>query len=439
MNPSAANVMEPPAAPQRFGRVVPLAFITYSLAYLDRVNYGFGAAGGMAKDLHITEEDSALISAVFFLGYFLFQIPGAAFAARRSAKALIFWALILWGTFSALTGVVKTIPMLLVVRFLLGAVEGVVMPAMLVWLTRWFSKRERSRANTLLILGNPLTLLWASILSGYLIQALGWQMMFVLEGLPSIVWAFIWWKMAEDKPAQAKWIGPEDARGLEKILEDEQTGLAPAKDYRAAFADGRVWLLGGQLFCWSLGLYGLVLWLPKIVKEGSRQGIGTTGLLTALPYLLGVVLMLVAAHFSDRRQNRKLFVWPFLLTGALAFYGSYFFGADNFWPAFTCLVVAGGCLFAGYGPFFSIVPEILPRRVAGEAMALINSLGALGGFAGTYIVGWLNSTTGGPGASFLFLSASLALAGVCMILAKTKNPEERGTGVIPPSAVPERS
>src|SRR5438045_1755893 len=119
MNAPAASPTPLPAAQQRFTRVVPLAFVTYSLAYLDRVNYGFGAAGNMAKDLGITEKTSALVSAVFFIGYFFLQIPGAAFAARRSAKLLIFWALIFWGILSALTGVVKTIPMLLLVRFLL--------------------------------------------------------------------------------------------------------------------------------------------------------------------------------------------------------------------------------------------------------------------------------------------------------------------------------
>jgi sugar phosphate permease len=416
-----AGTSAPPAAARRFARIVPLAFITYSLAYLDRVNYGFGAAGGMAKSLGITESTSALISATFFLGYFISQIPGAAFARRRSVKTLIFWTLLGWGVFSGLTGVVTAIPLLLVVRFLLGVVEGAVMPAMLIWLTNWFSKRERSRANTLLILGNPVTLLWASILSGHLVELFGWQMMFVLEGLPSVLWAVAWWFLAKDKPEQAAWISAPEAREIEAVLHAEQEGLSPVKDYRAALRDGRVWLLGLQLFCWSLGLYGFVLWMPKIIQEGSKLGIGTTGWLNALPYLLGILLMLGASHFSDRRQERRRFVWPFLFTGAAAFYASYLFGAANFWPAFFCLILAGGCIFAGYGPFFSIVPEILPRRVAGEAMALVNSLGALGGFAGTYIVGWLNGVTGGPGASFLFLAGSLAAAGGCMLVVRTRS------------------
>jgi sugar phosphate permease len=359
---------------------------------------------------------SALIGAVFFAGYLLFQIPGAVFAERRSAKRLVFWALVFWGLFSALTGVIRSIPLLLLDRFLLGAVEGVVMPAMLVWLTHWFSKSERSRANTFLILGNPVTLLWASIITGYLIQSVGWQTMFVLEGLPSVVWALVWWFLADDRPRDAAWLSSAEAKAIERTLDREQTGLPPAKDYRAALRDGRVWLLGLQLFCWSLGLYGFVLWLPKMLKEGLNQGIGATGLLSALPYLVGVLLMLAASSGSDRTQRRERFVWPFLLTGAAAFYASYLIGPKDFWAAFGCLVVAGGCIFAGYGPFFAIIPEMLPRQTAGEAMALVNSLGALGGFLGAFVVGWLNGITGGPGASFLFLAASLAGAGVCMLL-----------------------
>src|SRR5579872_5915733 len=170
----------------RWGHLIPLVFISYSLAYLDRVNYGFGAAGGLAKTLGITPFTSAWLGALFFLGYFFFQVPGANFAERRSARKLVFWALLAWGVFASLTGIVTNIPLLFVDRFLLGVAEGVVLPSMLVFLTHWFTKRERSRTNTFLILGNPVTILWASVVSGYLIQVIGWQWMFILEGIPSI-------------------------------------------------------------------------------------------------------------------------------------------------------------------------------------------------------------------------------------------------------------
>jgi sugar phosphate permease len=413
-------VITPAAAKRRFTRVVPIAFVTYSLAFLDRINYGFGAAGGMASDLGMTERGSAAASASFFLGYFLLQVPAATYASKRSAKKLVFGALLLWGCLSAFTGLATSVPLLLIARFFLGAAEGVVMPAMLIYLTHWFTKSERSRANTFLILGNPITLLWASAISGYLVQAFGWRTMFVVEGIPSVIWAFVWWRVAHDLPHQARWIGKNEAAALESILEQEQVALPPVKHYAAAFRDIRVLILCAQLFFWSIGLYGLVLWLPKILSSASQLGIGKIGLLSALPYLCGVILMVVNSQKSDRSLHRRRFVWPFLLVGATAFFTSYALGVGHFWLAYSCLVVAGGCIFAGYGPFFAIIPEIIPRNAAGESMALINSCGALGGFVGTYLVGWLNAATGGPTASFLTLAISLAAAAGCMLSVRSR-------------------
>src|SRR3954453_20727618 len=193
-------------AKSRWYRLIPVAFITYSLAYLDRANFGFAAAGEMARDLHITAATSSLLSSLFFLGYFFFQIPGAHYAANRSAKKLIFWSLILWGGLAMATGMISNVKLLIVIRFMLGVVESAVMPSMLIFLSRWFTKTERSRANTFLILGNPVTILWMSILSGYLIKWVGWRWTFILEGLPAIIWAFFWWQLVADTPKQATWL-----------------------------------------------------------------------------------------------------------------------------------------------------------------------------------------------------------------------------------------
>src|SRR6476646_7916652 len=205
-------------APSRLYSLIPVAFITYSLAYLARANFGFAAAGEMAKDLHITAATSSLLGSLFFLGYFFFQIPGAHYAAKKSAKKLIFWSLLLWGGLAMATGMVSNITLLIIIRFMLGVVESAVMPSMLILLSRWFTKAERSRANTFLILGNPVTILWMSIISGYLINSMGWRWMFILEGLPAIVWAFFWWNLVNDKPKEARWLSPQDKDALEIIL-----------------------------------------------------------------------------------------------------------------------------------------------------------------------------------------------------------------------------
>ena len=409
--------MEKIIAQSRWYRLIPVAFITYSLAYLDRANFGFGAAGGMADDLHITAAMSSLLGSLFFLGYFFFQIPGAYYAANRSAKKLIFWSLILWGLLAMATGLINDVAILIVIRFLLGVVESAVMPSMLVLLSRWFTKAERSRANTFLILGNPVTILWMSIVSGYLVNSLGWRGMFILEGAPAIVWAFFWWRLVEDKPANATWLTDPEKLALQEALQKEQQVIKPVKNYAAAFQSRAVILLCLQYATWSIGVYGFVMWLPSIIKAAPDMNIVKTGWLSSLPYVFAILGMLIASYFSDKTLIRKSFIWPFLLIGAIAFYSSYLIGANHFWLSFLLLIIAGTAMYAPYGPFFAMITELLPSNVAGGAIALINSLGALGSFAGAFIVGYLNGVTGGFGASYIFMAGSLLLSAILTIVA----------------------
>jgi sugar phosphate permease len=409
--------MEKTLAKSRWYRLIPVAFITYSLAYLDRANFSFGVAGGMANDLNIDAKTSSLLGSLFFLGYFFFQIPGALYAANRSTKKLIFWSLILWGGLATATGMVNNVELLKVIRFMLGVVESAVMPAMLILLSRWFTKSERSRANTFLILGNPATILWMSILSGYLIDSVGWRGMFILQGIPAIIWAFFWWKLVDDKPRDAKWLTGEEKNALEAELQKEQQGIKPVKNYLAAFKSPVVILLCFQYAFWSIGVYGFVMWLPSIIKDAPNMDIIATGWLSSIPYVFAIIGMFSVSYFSDKIQRRKIFVWPLLLVGALAFYGSYLLGADQFWFSFVLLTIAGAAMYAPYGPFFAIIPEILPANVTAGAMALINSCGALGSFIGAYVVGWLNSETGGFGASYNFMAVSLLLSAILTIVA----------------------
>jgi sugar phosphate permease len=416
--------MDNTIAPKRWYRLIPVAFITYSLAYLDRANFGFAAAGEMAKDLGITAATSSLLGSLFFLGYFFFQIPGAHYAANKSAKKLIFWSLILWGALAAATGLVSNITLLMIIRFMLGVVESAVMPAMIILLSRWFTKQERSRANTFLILGNPVTILWMSIVSGYLVSAAGWRWMFIWEGLPAIVWAFFWWRLVNDRPASATWLTQQEIKSLETVLQKEQQLIKPVKNYAAAFKSKVVILLCLQYALWSIGVYGFVIWLPSIIKAAPQMSIIKTGWLSSLPYAFAIIGMITASYFSDKTLNRKIFVWPFLLIASLAFYGSYLIGPNNFWLSCVLLVVAGTAMYAPYGPFFAILTEILPANVTAGAIALINSFGALGSFAGSYLVGYLNGTTGGFGASYIFMAGSVLLSAIITVVAvKNVSPE----------------
>lgn len=405
-------------AAKRWWYIMPIVFITYSLAYLDRANFSFASAAGINDDLGITKGMSSLLGALFFLGYFFFQIPGAIYAERRSVKKLIFWCLILWGACASLTGMVSNIPMLAAIRFILGVVEAAVMPAMLIYISNWFTKSERSRANTFLILGNPVTVLWMSVVSGYLIHAYGWREMFIFEGIPAVIWAFCWWVLVKDKPAQAKWLSDEEKLALQQQLEEEQKGIKAVRNYSEAFRSRNVILLCVQYFAWSIGVYGFVLWLPSILRSGMEMGMVEAGWLSAVPYLAATIAMILVSWASDKMQNRKLFVWPLLLIGALAFFGSYAVGANHFWISYALLVIAGAAMYAPYGPFFAIIPEMLPKNVAGGAMAWINSMGALGSFFGSWFVGYLNGATGSPAASYMFMAIALLVAVVVTLIVK---------------------
>ena len=437
--------MTTPLPRRRWWVIMPIVFITYSLAYVDRANYGFAAAAGMADDLHITPAMSSLLGSLFFLGYFFFQIPGTIYAEKRSARVLIFWCLLAWSVLATLTGIVSNADALIAIRFGLGVTEAAVMPAMLVYLSHWFTRAERSRANTFLILGNPVTILWMSVLSGYIIHNADWHWMFIAEGVPGIIWAVCWWFIVSDRPADAGWLSDADKQSLEAALAAEQSDLKAVPNYRQAFASPQVILLCAQYFCWSVGVYGFVLWLPSILREAGHLNIVDAGWLSALPYVAAIIGMLALSWGSDRSLNRRLFVWPPLVIAGLAFVGSYLLGPDHFGWSYALLVVAGFGLYAPYGPFFAIIPELLPRNVAGGAIALVNSFGALGGFLGAYGVGYLNGLTGNPATSYIAMGGALLLAAVLTLFVRpaTEQAASRQATVAPraddPAASPHQA
>ena len=399
---------------QRWRRLAPLVFITYSLAYLDRSNYSIGVAGGLKGDLGLTAGWSALLGAVFFLGYFAFQLPAAHYAENKSVKALIFWAVILWGIFASAQGVISSVWLLMVDRFLLGVTEAAILPAMLIFLTHWFSDRERGRANTYLILGNPITVMWLSAVSGYLLAATSWRWMFIIEGAPAIIWAFVFRALVADHPRDAAWLNRAERADIEQRLADEQASMAPVPGgYRTALRSRNVIVLAVQYALWSIGLYGFVFWLPSILKAAQHNGIGLVGLLSAAPYALAAIAMVVSSHFSDRTGNRRGFVWTFLAAATALFAASVILGTGHYWFSYALLILAGACMYAPYGPYFALIPEFLPQQVSGAAMALVNSAGALGGFVGAYVVGWLQGSAGN-GAAFTFMAVALGLSAVLM-------------------------
>jgi sugar phosphate permease len=293
-------------------------------------------------------------------------------------------------------------------------VEAAIIPAMLIFLTHWFSRSERGRANTFLILGNPITVMWLSALSGYLIAATDWRWMFILEGLPAIVWAFVFRALVADWPHEAGWLAPAERDDIEARLAAEQEDLEPVRGgYREALSSRNVLVLSVQYLLWSVGVYGFVFWLPTILDSLSHHGIGLIGALSAVPYAVAAIAMLLVSRASDRSGNRREFVWPFLLAATALFVASTVLGTGHYWVSYAVLVLAAAGLYAPYGPYFALIPEFLPQQVSGAAMALVNSAGAVGGFLGAYVVGWLQGGLGN-GAAFTFMAVCLFLSAVLM-------------------------
>lgn len=406
--------MSEPLSKARWWRITPIVFVTFSFAYLDRVNYSFAAAGGIGHDLGISSSTASLIGALFFLGYFAGQIPGAMYAERHSPKRVIFWCLFFWGILSAVTGVVSNVPALLVVRFLLGLVEAAVFPALLIYLNNWFAKSERSLANSFVTLSTPVTVLWMSIVSGYLVNAFGWRWMFVLEGVPSTIWAFAWWYLADDRPSEATWLPANEQQAIERTIAAEQANVKAVRNYGEAFRSKAVVTMSILYFFWGLALFGFVLWLPTIIKQAGSSMVAT-GWLSSFPYLVATILMPTLSILSDRLGNRLSVVMPCIGLSGLAYLTLYLGGHTQGMLAYLILCVAGIGPIVALPLFFSIPADILPKTVAGGAVALINAMGALGGFLGTYLVGWLNGLTNNPASSFLLMGGSLIVATVLLM------------------------
>ncbi|QKJ87528.1 MFS transporter [Paramixta manurensis] len=419
-------------SPRRWFYIMPVVFITYSLAFLDKANYSFAAAGGINDDLGITKGLSSLIGALFFMGYFAFQIPGGILAERTSVRKLLAISLIIWGLCATATGLVHSVPILIALRFILGVVEAVVMPSLLILTARWFSKKERSKANTIFLLGNPITILWMSILSGYLIDNWGWRHMFIVQGVPAIAWAIAWYLLIRDHPSEVSWLSEDEKAAIASTLQREQEDKPEMAGYGMVFRSSNVLKLSGWLFLQSIGYYGFLMWLPSIIRASSSS-MSHTGWLASLPYGLAVIFMLIAGWLSDKLQNRTLFiVWPIALA-ALCFMLLSVAGTEHFWFSYTLLTLAGIGMYVPFGSFFASIADVLPGSMVGGATGMINCCGSLGAFLGAYLVGFLNAMTASTTSSYVLMAACLlgcSLLGKSIKVHHTGNVRESGPPVM---------
>jgi len=402
-------------------RIVPFLLLCYIVAYLDRVNVGV-AGLTMNHDLGLSPSEFGWSAGLFFFGYFLAEVPSNLALQAVGARKWIARILITWGLLSAGTAFAVGPVSFGVMRFLLGLGEAGFTPGVFLYFTYWFPARARGRATAAFLLGIPIANIIGAPISSSLLALdglaglHGWQWLLILEGLPATILGFVCLFTLTDKPEQAKWLSPEERTWLVEVLASERQAIAAkhASKLKDAFTNWRVLVCAAVNFCAIIGSVGLGLWMPQILK-GFGFGVVTVGFLAAIPYICGAVTMMLWARLSDRGGERSWFVASALLLGALALVVcGYATSSALISIVALCGAVVG--IMCYQSTFWPIPSSFLTGSAAAGGLALIVSIGNLGGFVGPYIIGEIKQTTGSFSWALIAVAAFLTLAAILIRL-----------------------
>ncbi|MBI3654204.1 MAG: MFS transporter [Acidobacteria bacterium] len=401
------------------GRIMPYLFVLYIIAFLDRVNVGY-AALEMTKDLSFTAEVYGLGAGIFFFGYFLFEIPGSIIVEKWSARKWIARIMISWGGLAILMGFVHTKNQFYLVRFLLGAAEAGFFPGIIVYLSHWFRYEDRAKAVAMFMTAVPFSNLIGSPISGLLLNLkwlnlAGWRWLFIIEGLPAIIFGVVTIFYLTDRPQQAKWLADDEREWITGELEKEHQAKAATHSLSIgkAFQNRDVLLLTAAYFFIITSNYGLNFFLPTFVKKLSGSSNLMVTLITAIPYCFYLLAMLLVGWSSDRTGERR---WhtavPMMVVGLGLLLSIAAQDQAVLAVAMFCLASVG---LGGYLPSFWALPtRFLSGAAAAATIGLVNSVGNLGGFVGPFVVGYLNNATGSFIGGVLYLAVSAFLAASCI-------------------------
>jgi ACS family tartrate transporter-like MFS transporter len=390
-------------------RVLPLIVVIYLVAYIDRTNVAF-AAIGMNRDLGFSASVYGWGAGIFFIGYFIFEVPSNVILHRVGARVWIARIMITWGIVSGLMALVTGPKSFFAMRFLLGVAEAGFFPGVLLYFTYWFPSKYRARVVSALFLAVPVSNALAAALSGALLQLegvaglAGWQWMFILESLPAVLLAPVVLLRLTDRPAQATWLAPDERAWLATRLEDERrvTEGARAMTLFEALTDRRIAGLSLVYLTIVTSTYGITFFLPLMVKAHGLSNVAT-GLVTAVPYTFGAVGMLLWAYSSDRRGERR---WHFMIAALLAAAGFVMAAfSGSLAISLVAISIAAIGLYGSKPVFWPVPSAFLSGTAAAGGIALINSVGNLGGFAGPYVIGWIRDSTQSYVAGLWFLAA----------------------------------
>jgi MFS transporter, ACS family, tartrate transporter len=401
-------------------RLLPFLFILYIIAFLDRVNVGY-AALEMAHDLSFSDRVFGLGAGIFFIGYLVFQIPGALIVERSSARRLLASILVTWGLVTILTAEVHTARQFYLVRFVLGIAEAGFFPGIVVYLTHWFRDQDRAKAVAIFMAAIPGSNIIGSPFAGWVVSARwfgvpGWRWLFIMEGIPAILFGLITWFYLTDRPDQAKWLPADEQLWIVKELQQESARKSYALSCTIwdALRRREVVLLGLAYFCGLTANYGFMLWFPTILKRATGLPNVIIGTLAIAPYLVALVVMIWGGWHSDRTSERR---WhtavPLLLAGAFLAVALVF--QTHLWLAYSSIAIVGAGTIVFMPTFWALPTELLTAQAAAVAVGLINSCGAVGGFVGPFIVGYLSSVTKSLMPGLVVLLVALFLAGIAIL------------------------
>lgn len=398
-------------------RVLPLVFLLYIVAYLDRANVGF-AKLRMAKDLNFSEEVFGLGIGIFFVGYLLLEIPGALLVERWSARKWFARILVSWGLLSALTAFVRTPTEFYLARFLLGVAEAGFFPGIIVYFTHWFTAADRARALSGLVMAVPFSLALGAPVSAVLLDVRwlglsGWKWMFLLEGLPAVALGILTLRWMTDRPRHATWLTPEERDALENRLADEARAkeIGGATTVRQALKMRNVWLLALGIFATNTGGYALAFWLPTTVKNLSGGSDTSSLLYSGLFYACGLVSVFLAGQSSDRSGDRKWHCVGGQVATAFLLAGSAIPG-QPFPLVMTWLCATGLAAYFWPSPFWALPTLTLTASAAAVSIGFINMAANLAGYLGNHVNGWLRSRDAGETTCLLFLAACYFVGGI---------------------------
>jgi MFS transporter, ACS family, tartrate transporter len=411
-------------------RILPLMVLLYLIAYLDRNNVGF-ARSAMEADLGLSDEAYGLGAGIFFIGYVLMEIPSNAGMYRFGARRWIARILISWGIMATAMALVSGEISFYVIRFLLGAAEAGFFPAVLFYFTLWIPTAQRVAVLGIFVLAQPVANALGSPLSGLVLNLdgawglRGWQWMFIIEGLPAIVFGLLVPWLLTDRPEHASWLRPQQRRWLTQTMDAELAAKASTArhPFLAGLKDPRAWVYGMLNFGMVCGIYGLGLWLPTIVKNLGHYSNTTLGWLVMIPYAVAVPCVYYWSRRADRTGKRALHASLSLATAAIGLLAAAYLLSVSAVLALVFLTVAAIGIYSAIAPFLSIPSALFAGAAAAAGLGLVNSLGNIGGFVAPSIVGLIKGATGSDRLALTFLAACLAVTSVAGYLYANRRPE----------------